>query len=380
MSQSFVDYARIHVKAGDGGNGCVAFRREKYVPRGGPNGGDGGNGGSVWLVADAGMVTLLDLKLRPNLNADNGRNGEGWQRTGRSGPDLEIPVPLGTVISDEAGTALADLVRDGQRFLAAAGGKGGLGNQHFANSVNQAPRKATPGTPGEERKLVLELKLIAQAGLVGLPNAGKSTLLAALTRATPKIAPYPFTTLHPNLGVMKVDGDRRATLADIPGLIEGAVHGIGLGSRFLRHIERTALLVHLIAPPENLDVAAAADPVAAAEHLHTAYDLVRRELESYRSELAAKPEMVLLTKIDLLPEGTLRPLMEALTGRGLSPLAISAESGEGLEAFKAALVERLDAMGLIASDSAAVPDSAPDFDSNSALRTPRSALDPEDRP
>jgi GTP-binding protein len=350
MSRSFVDYAKVFVKAGDGGDGCVAFRREKYVPRGGPSGGDGGHGGSVWLVTEASMMTLLDLKLRPALRADRGRHGEGAQKTGRSGRDLEVSVPLGTVVSDEDGHSLADLVQPGQRFLAAQGGRGGLGNQHFATPTNQAPRKATPGRPGPARTLVLELKLIAQAGLIGLPNAGKSTLLAALTAATPKIASYPFTTLHPNLGVMEADATRRVTLADIPGLIEGAMHGAGLGARFLRHIERTALLVHLVAPPD--DPAIAARPEAAAEQIAYAHALVRRELESYSAALAAKPELIVLTKIDLLEPAARERLLAVLHQQGLDPLPISAQSGEGLAAFKKALVERLDALGLIAEDPA----------------------------
>jgi GTP-binding protein len=349
MSQSFVDYARVFVKAGDGGDGCVAFRREKFVPRGGPNGGDGGDGGSVWLEADASLMTLLDLKLHPLLRAKRGDHGQGWQKTGRSGEDLIVKAPLGTVLSDEEGNLLADLTTPGQRFLAAQGGRGGLGNQHFASSTHQAPRKAKPGTPGQERALILELKMIAQAGLVGLPNAGKSTLLATLTAATPKIAPYPFTTLHPNLGVMDAGGERRVTLADIPGLIEGAVHGAGLGARFLRHVERTALLVHLVAPPDAMD--AAADPEAAGEVVAYAHELVRRELEAHSAVLAAKPQIVALTKIDLIGQDAREALLAALRARGLEPLAISAATGEGIEALRAALIARLDAMGLIAKAS-----------------------------
>jgi GTP-binding protein len=372
MSQSFVDYARIHVKAGDGGNGCVAFRREKYVPRGGPNGGDGGDGGSVWLVADSALATLLDLKMRPTVAADRGAHGQGWQKTGRSGVDIEIPVPLGTVVSTVSGDPLVDLIRPGQRFLAAAGGKGGLGNQHFATSINQAPRKSTPGRPGDERALVLELKLIAQAGLIGLPNAGKSTLLAALTAATPKIAAYPFTTLHPNLGIMAVGDTRRVTLADIPGLIEGAVRGVGLGARFLRHIERTALLVHLIAPPDDLDPAA--DPTVAEAHVVEAYDLVRRELESYGETMAAKPEIVVLTKTDRLTPDLQEALINALRAHNLAPLALSAQTADGLNEFKAALIAHLDAHGLIAAD-----DPSPAPDPSCSQRPTVSSRDPEDR-
>ncbi|MCL5270653.1 MAG: GTPase ObgE, partial [bacterium] len=320
MSQSFVDYARIYVKAGAGGNGCLSFRREKYVPHGGPDGGDGGDGGSVWLEASRELTILIDLKMKPMLRAERGHHGEGKNKTGRTGRDLVIRVPQGTVVSAEDGAPLADLVADGQRYLAAAGGKGGAGNQHYATPTNQAPRKFKKGEPGQERPLILELKLIAQAGLIGLPNAGKSTLLAHLTHATPRIAPYPFTTLHPNLGVMEIDALRRVTLADIPGLIEGASAGAGLGDRFLRHIERTGLLVHLVAPPEpstrsedREPATSAAEAVAdraeavadraetladRAEAVAYAYDLVRRELEAYSPALAAKSEMVVLTKID----------------------------------------------------------------------------------
>jgi GTP-binding protein len=360
MSQSFVDYARIYVKAGDGGNGCVSFRREKYVPHGGPDGGDGGAGGSVWLEACGSMATLIDLKLRPSLRATRGGHGEGKNMTGRTGEDLVVRVPVGTVVSDEEGAPLADLLADGQRFLAAAGGRGGVGNQHYATPTNQAPRKCKPGEPGQERGLILELKLIAQAGLVGLPNAGKSTLLSRLTHATPKIADYPFTTLHPNLGVMELDDLRRVTLADIPGLIEGAWQGAGLGDRFLRHIERTGLLVHLIAPPEDhLD---GEDPEAAREAVLYAHRLVRHELVAYSPAMGGKPELTVLTKADKISPGLCEALLEALRGEGLEPLAISALEGEGMEALRVALGLRLDAMGLVrdlASPAPPVPDPVP---------------------
>ena len=351
MSQSFVDYAKIYVKGGDGGSGCVSFRREKYVPNGGPDGGDGGSGGDVWLEASSNLATLIDLKLRPSLRAQRGSHGQGNQKTGRSGEDLVVLVPIGTVVLDDQGRVLVDLVQDEQRFLAAAGGKGGAGNQHYATPTNQAPRKHKEGQPGQERRLALELKMIAQAGLIGLPNAGKSTLLAHLTHATPRIASYPFTTLHPNLGVMDVDNLRRVTLADIPGLIEGAFAGAGLGDRFLRHIERTGLLVHLVAPPENLG---ADDDEAsleeAAEAIVYAYKLVRHELEAYSRKMVEKPELVVLTKIDLLTPAMRETLLEALRGQGLAPVGISAQTGEELDELKAALVRKLDEMHMITED------------------------------
>ncbi len=345
MSQSFVDYARIYVKGGNGGNGCISFRREKFVPHGGPDGGDGGSGGDVWLEATNNLATLVDLKLRPSLRAQRGSHGQGNQKTGRSGEDLTVRVPVGTVVVDEEGCVLTDLVHDGQKFLAAAGGRGGAGNQHYATPTNQAPRKHKDGEPGQERRLILELKLIAQAGLIGLPNAGKSTLLAHLTHATPRIASYPFTTLHPNLGVMDLDDLRRLTLADIPGLIEGAFAGAGLGDRFLRHIERTALLVHLVAPPEETG-----SDEAAAEAVAYAYRLVRHELEAYSQKMVEKPELVVLTKIDLLTPDLREKLLGALRDLGLNPLAISAQTGEGLGELRMALVSRLDEMGLITDD------------------------------
>lgn len=357
MSQPFVDHARIFVKAGDGGNGAVSFRREKFVPHGGPDGGDGGDGGSIWFEADRALVTLIDLKLKPNLRAENGRHGGGKQCSGKAGEDLVVRLPVGTCVVGEDGEELADLTGHGQRWLAAAGGKGGLGNQHFATPTHQTPRRAYPGTPGQERTLVLELKLIAKAGLVGLPNAGKSTLLAALTHATPKIAAYPFTTLHPNLGVMEIDETRRATLADIPGLIEGAWQGAGLGDRFLRHIERTGLLVHLVAPPEDPTGDVAAD----AETLLYAWRLVRGELEHYSAKLAAKPELTVLNKIDLLGEPARCAYLDALRKQGLDPIAISGATGEGIDGLRRAIALRLDELGLLAAQDAPtiVPEAAP---------------------
>ena len=243
----FVDEARFFVKAGDGGNGCVSFRREKFVPRGGPNGGDGGKGGDVWLVADGNLRSLIDFRYRSHFKADNGGGGQGSDKHGRGGKDSVLRVPLGSVIKDaETGAVLADLTEPEQTFLAAEGGRGGLGNARFATSTNRTPRKATPGQPGVERWLVIELKLLADVGLIGLPNAGKSTLLSRLSAANPKIASYPFTTLEPQLGVLQFPYTDPCIIADIPGLIEGASHGVGLGHQFLRHIERTAVLLHLI--------------------------------------------------------------------------------------------------------------------------------------
>jgi len=372
MSQSFVDSVRVYVKGGDGGNGAISFRREKYVPHGGPDGGDGGPGGNVWFVASTELATLIDLKLRPSLKAGAGGHGLGKNMTGRAGDDITVEVPLGTVVLDEDGNELADLVEAGQRFLAAAGGAGGAGNQHYATPTNQAPRKAKRGQPGQERSLQLELKLIAQGGLIGLPNAGKSTLLASLTSATPRIAPFPFTTLHPNLGVMEVDVARRVTLADIPGLIEGAWRGAGLGDRFLRHIERTALLIHLVAPPEDCQLLPDLRPEDEAElaelgrdGVRAAYQLVRRELEAYSEELSRKPEIIVLTKIDLLPERLRQAWLAVLRETGKPVAAISAETGEGLDRLKALLIEQLDRMGMIWDDPrrphlAAAPPVEPD--------------------
>jgi GTP-binding protein len=287
---AFVDYVRIHVVSGDGGNGAVSFRQEKFAPRGGPDGGDGGRGGHVILEVDKRLTTLLDMRHKSTYRAKRGVHGSGGNCSGKGGEDIVAMVPLGTVVSDEEGRFLADLTEHGQRYVAAKGGDGGMGNQHFATSRNQAPRRATDGIPGEEKTLILELKVIADVGLVGLPNAGKSTLLAALTNADPKIAPYPFTTLAPNLGVfLREDGFRRIIFADIPGLIEGAHHGAGLGDRFLRHIERTRLLVFLIADMEQK-----LEP----EDLRWQFDLLRREMEQYSDLLVDKPFFVAVSKID----------------------------------------------------------------------------------
>jgi GTP-binding protein len=330
----FVDYVKIHLKAGDGGDGCISFLREKYVPRGGPNGGDGGRGGNIYLVADPNLVTLLDFKHRSSFKTRRGQHGMGKNCSGKDAEDLRIPVPLGTTVSDESGVVLADLTEPGQEFLAARGGRGGRGNQHFATPTNKAPRKFEYGEEGEERTLILELKVIADVGLVGLPNAGKSSLLAALTAATPKIAPYPFTTVHPNLGVMELCDDRRCTLADIPGLIEGAHRGAGLGDRFLRHIERTRLLVHLVAPSDT-------EPRVEPENLQEALRLVNEELRLYSDQIAARPQIVCLTKCDLLTPHEREEGLRALSSADAMPIAISSTTREGLGDLRLAIEKAL---------------------------------------
>jgi GTP-binding protein len=310
-----VDLARIHVLAGNGGAGCVSFRREKYVPKGGPDGGDGGRGGDVVLRVDGHVRTLLDCREQPRYRAEHGRPGSGNQRSGRSAEDLAIRVPAGTLVRDaESGEVLADLKHADESFVAARGGRGGRGNAHFATPTHQAPRHAEPGEPGEERRLELELKLIADVGLVGLPNAGKSTLLSRWTRARPKIAPYPFTTLEPHLGIAVLDEERNFVVADVPGLIEGAHLGKGLGLQFLRHLERTRALVFLIDVTDERP----ADTLA----------LLSREIEQHSSDLATRPRLVALTKSDLLaPERR----AEAARDAGLPDASvISAHSGEGL--------------------------------------------------
>ena len=290
-----VDEAEIQVIAGNGGNGCVGFRREKFIPLGGPDGGDGGDGGSVWLVADENLNTLVDFRHQRQFRAQRGENGMGRQMYGKAGQDLVIAVPVGTVITNvETDEVIGDLTRHGERLLVARGGKGGLGNMHFKSSTNRTPRKALPGLPGEERELRMELKLLADVGLLGFPNAGKSTLIRAVSAATPKVADYPFTTLYPNLGVVSVEAYRSFVIADIPGLIEGAAEGAGLGAQFLRHLQRTRLLLHLvdIAPMEGGVEISAAEQVRAIE----------RELERHDPELLAKPRWLVLNKADLLPE------------------------------------------------------------------------------
>jgi GTP-binding protein len=319
----FIDEARIEVIGGRGGNGCASFRREKFIPKGGPDGGDGGRGGSVWAVADRNINTLIDYRYARRHAARNGEHGRGGDCYGAAGDDVELRMPVGTVITDEeSGTVLADLAADGQRALLAKGGAGGLGNLHFKSSTNRAPRQKTPGEPGEHRWLRLELKLLADVGLLGLPNAGKSTLIAAVSNARPKIADYPFTTLHPNLGVVRLEQGRGFVIADIPGLIEGAADGAGLGHQFLRHLARTRLLLHVIdVRPLEPD----ADPVRDAR-------AIVAELKRYDTALHRKPRWLVFNKIDLVPAEERPALIAALRRRLRSSapaFAISAATGEG---------------------------------------------------
>lgn len=328
----FVDRAKINVKGGDGGNGCVSFRREKFIPRGGPNGGDGGKGGSIVLVVDPGLRTLMDFKHRVHFKAGKGQHGQGSNMTGADGGDLFVKVPPGTIVKDEKGGVLADLTEDGQTFTAARGGRGGRGNARFATSTRQAPRIAEPGEPGEERWIVLELKLLADVGIIGFPNAGKSTLLSSVTAAKPKIADYAFTTLSPNLGVVELDGGDGFVLADIPGLIEGAHEGKGLGHEFLRHVERTKVLIHVI------DVAATGgrDPLSD-------FHVVNGELEKYNPSLAGLPQIVALNKADLPAAAANIPgVRAAIESAGFPVFAISAVTGQGVRdiMFRAAEVLR----------------------------------------
>ncbi len=343
----FLDQAKIQIRSGDGGNGCVAFRREKFIEFGGPYGGNGGRGGDVAAQAVAGLNTLIDYRYRQHFKAGRGKNGMGKERAGAAGADLVLKVPAGTQIFDEDGeTLLADLVAIGDRAMLARGGNGGFGNAHFKSSTNRAPRRANPGQPGEERTIFLRLKLIADAGLVGLPNAGKSTFLAAVSAAKPKIADYPFTTLVPQLGVVRIDG-REFVLADIPGLIEGAHEGSGLGDRFLGHIERCRVLLHLV---DGLN-----------EDAGAAYRAVRHELEAYGHGLLDKPEIVALTKADALApdaiEQQVARLKRAMRGTGAGtqamPFVISAVTGAGVEDVLRALLRIIDTARAAAPDRAA---------------------------
>lgn len=331
----FFDEARIEVLAGDGGNGAVSFRREKYIPLGGPDGGDGGRGGSIWAVADENLNTLIDFRYTRIFRARKGEQGHGSDRYGKSGEDMTLPMPVGTVISDrQTGEVLADLDRHGKRVLLAKGGAGGLGNLHFKSSTNRAPRQSTPGQPGEQRELQLELKVLADVGLLGLPNAGKSTFIRAVSSAKPKVADYPFTTLHPNLGVVRVDHGRSFVIADIPGLIEGAAEGAGLGHRFLKHLQRTGLLLHLV------DIAPF-DP--AADPAHDAQAIVE-ELRRYDPALYEKPRWLLINKIDLVPEeeraARIRQLVDSY--RPERHFVISGISGEGCREVCFAIMAHLD--------------------------------------
>jgi len=328
----FLDQARILVKAGDGGNGCMAFRREKYVPRGGPSGGDGGRGGDVYLVSSAHQNTLLQFSFNPEHRAGRGRHGEGSNRTGADGDSLEVLVPVGTVVyNDASGERLFDFAEPGQRFLAARGGRGGKGNARFATPTHQAPTEHQPGRPGEERRLRLELKLLADVGLVGFPNAGKSTLIARISAARPKIADYAFTTLEPNLGVVQLDDFRSFVVADLPGLIEGAHEGAGLGIQFLRHIERTRLLAHLV------DVSEASGRLPQDD-----FAVIMRELASFSPELAQKPMIVVATKMDAAQDpNRVAPLRRLAQELGHAFFEISSVTGQGIESLKHAMAERV---------------------------------------
>jgi GTP-binding protein len=328
----FIDEVRILVKAGDGGNGCMAFRREKFVPRGGPSGGDGGRGGDVYLVATLHQNTLLHFRFNPEHKAERGRHGEGSNRTGHEGKSIDVLTPVGTVVYDaETGQKLHDFTTPGERFLAARGGRGGRGNARFATSTHQAPTEHEPGHQGQERRLRLELKLLADVGLVGFPNAGKSTLISRLSAAHPKIAAYPFTTLEPQLGVVQLDDFRSFVIADIPGLIEGAHLGQGLGIQFLRHVERTRLLAHLVDVSES----------SGREPVHD-FEIIMQELAAFSEDLAAKPMLVVATKIDVAQDpARLESLRSLAEERGLPFFAISSVTGEGLEQLRYAMAERV---------------------------------------
>jgi len=327
----FVDHARIYIKAGSGGNGCLAFRREKYVPKGGPSGGNGGKGGSVYLRSNFHLNTLLSFKYQQHFQAERGRHGEGSNRHGRDGEDSYIDVPVGTQVYDEAtGELLFDLDRPGMTVLAAQGGRGGRGNASFATSTNQAPRRVELGHPGEEKVLILELKVLADVGLVGYPNAGKSTLISVISAAKPKIADYAFTTLTPNLGVVQYADYDSFVVADIPGLIEGAHEGSGLGDQFLRHIERTKVLAHLV------DVSDFGDP----DPVH-AYETISHELELYSPELTKKKQIVVASKMDVVNTKKRDRLADFCVARGLLFCEISAATGQGIRELKDRIVQEL---------------------------------------
>jgi len=334
----FVDEATIRVQAGNGGHGCLSFRREKYVERGGPDGGDGGNGGSVYLVADASLNTLADFRVARRFKAAGGQGGAGQNRTGASADDLEVMIPCGTVVHDvDTGELICDLTLAGQRQKVAEGGQGGLGNTRFKSSINRAPRKITNGTVGEARHLSLELKVLADVGLLGMPNAGKSTLISAMSEAKPRIADYPFTTLHPNLGVIRVGQLQSFVMADVPGLIEGASEGAGLGIQFLKHLQRTRLLLHLV------DIA----PIDPATDPADEVKAIAAELVRFSEELAAKPRWLVINKIDLLDEEDLavarEMLLEALAWEG-PVFEVSAATGQGTEALGQAVMREFELM------------------------------------
>lgn len=332
----FVDEVLLPIKAGDGGNGAVAFRREKFKPKGGPSGGDGGHGGDVVLVADVNVGTLLDLQHRPIIRATRGEDGRGSDCHGKCADHTVIRVPIGTIVYDQGtGELLGDLSSSGEQLVAAAGGRGGLGNMRFATPTNRAPRQSQPGTAGEERIVRLELKLLADVGLVGLPNVGKSTLISRLSAARPKVADYPFTTLTPNLGVVRLGEERSFVMADIPGIIRGASEGAGLGLRFLRHVQRSAVLLHIVALPADLE-----------DTLLVDFDDLSSELERFDAELAKRPRLVALNKTDLAETREAEPtLRAALTERGFDLVVFSAATGEGLDNLRYALGHMLERRG-----------------------------------
>ncbi len=323
----FLDEVVITVRSGDGGNGCISFRREKYVPKGGPDGGDGGKGGDVIARATSGIYSLIDFAFKKVFIAERGAHGKGKNKKGKDGRDLIINVPVGTVIKDEdTGKIIADLTEEGQEVILARGGRGGRGNRHFATPTNRAPRIAEPGQPGEEKRIRLILKFIADIGLVGFPNVGKSTLLSRLSRARPKIAPYPFTTLYPNLGVISYEDGTSLTIADVPGLIEGAHEGKGLGHQFLRHIERTKLLVHV------LDITYVPE-----KDIIEDFEIIRKEMEEYNPSLLEKPQIAVINKIDIYDPSSHRKidaLREELLKRGIESFPVSAKEGYGIEELK----------------------------------------------
>jgi len=361
----FVDEVDIHVTAGDGGRGCLSFRREKFVPRGGPDGGDGGTGGSVFIVATLTKNTLIDFRFHPEFEAKGGHHGQGANKTGQTAHDLEIPVPIGTLVfeKDPASgevTPMADLTEEGQRVLVAKGGRGGRGNARFVSSTNRAPRRTEPGVTGEERFLRLQLKLIADVGIVGFPNAGKSTLISRISAARPKIADYPFTTLSPNLGVVRLGDDRSFVAADVPGLIEGAHTGHGLGHQFLRHIERTKVLVHLV----DVSGASGRDPVED-------FDTILEELRLFDAKVAAKPQLVAATKMDAVDDPSrVEALEHHVRALDLPFFRISAVAGTGLDDLLEAAWRQIVAVRAVPPPAAEQPD---DDWLVAAKRTPRDA-------
>jgi len=327
----FIDEAKITVHAGDGGHGCIAFRREKFVPKGGPSGGDGGNGGNIYLVADSQENTLLKFRYNHTFRAGRGQHGLGSNKSGKSGEDLDISIPLGTVVEDkETGETLHDFTEPGERYLIAHGGNGGHGNAHYASSTNRAPSRAQDGRPGEQKTLRLELKLLADVGLVGFPNAGKSTLISSISAARPKIADYPFTTLEPNLGVVGIDTDRSFVVADIPGLIEGAHLGHGLGTQFLRHIERTRVLLHLV------DVSGTEDRNPVAD-----FKTIEKEMAEHNADLPLKPRIAVATKMDAADPAKVRKLQQWCRQQRIELIKISSVTGEGLEELKQSIIRQL---------------------------------------